>query len=170
MFLLDSDSQLDCIRNLFEGGDAVNSSNVLGQSPAHLAACSGQAFCLLWLLQTGADANQQDNNGETPMHKAAKAGSLECISVLVASDAQLGLCNNEGRTAEDLAWLYGFKECGRFLNTLQMTRLLTISSTPLMPTGAVACPLTGPQSSKMAGQKRALIATGAQDGKRARDW
>ncbi|XP_045062319.1 ankyrin repeat domain-containing protein 37-like [Coregonus clupeaformis] len=90
MFLLDSDSQLDCIRNLFEGGDAVNSSNVLGQSPAHLAACSGQAFCLLWLLQTGADANQQDNNGETPMHKAAKAGSLECISVLVASDAQLG--------------------------------------------------------------------------------
>lgn len=30
-----------------------------GQSPAHLAACGGQAFCLLWLLQTGADANQQ---------------------------------------------------------------------------------------------------------------
>ncbi|CDQ64207.1 ankyrin repeat domain-containing protein 37 isoform X1 [Oncorhynchus mykiss] len=170
MFLLDSDSQLDCISNLFEGGDAVNSSNVLGQSPAHLAACSGQAFCLLWLLQTGADANQQDNNGETPMHKAAKAGSLECISVLVASDAQLGLCNNEGRTAEELALSYGFEECGRFLNTLRMTRLLTSSSTPLMPAELVACPLTDAQSGKVAGQKRALIATGAQDRKRARDW
>lgn len=52
--------QLDCMSNLFESGFAVNGGlNGPGQSPAHLAACGGQAFCLLWLLQTGADANQQ---------------------------------------------------------------------------------------------------------------
>uniref|UniRef100_A0A672QKZ9 Uncharacterized protein n=1 Tax=Sinocyclocheilus grahami TaxID=75366 RepID=A0A672QKZ9_SINGR len=32
----------------------INSLNGSGQSPAHLAACGGQAYCLLWLLQTGA--------------------------------------------------------------------------------------------------------------------
>lgn len=30
-----------------------------GQSPAHLAACGGEAFFLLWQLQTGANLNQQ---------------------------------------------------------------------------------------------------------------
>ncbi|XP_010886862.1 ankyrin repeat domain-containing protein 37 [Esox lucius] len=168
MFLLDSDSQMACVSNLFEGGDAVNYSNELGQSPAHLAACGGQAFCLHWLLQTGADANQQDSNGETPVHKAAKAGSLECISVLVARDAKLGLCNNEGRTAEDLAWSYGFVECGRFLNTLRMTRLLASSRT-LIPTRLAACRLPSFPCSKVAGQKRAHFSTGTQDRKRARD-
>lgn len=51
--------QLDCISCLFESGFAVNGDLESGQSPAHLAACGGQAFCLMWLLQTGADANQQ---------------------------------------------------------------------------------------------------------------
>ncbi|XP_016097302.1 ankyrin repeat domain-containing protein 37 [Sinocyclocheilus grahami] len=87
MFLLETES-LDCTSNLFESGFAVNGGlSGRGQSPAHLAACGGQAFCLLWLLQTAADANQQDASGETPMHKAARAGSLECISVLMASEA-----------------------------------------------------------------------------------
>ncbi len=52
--------QLHCMSTLFESGFAVNGGlDGSGQSPAHLAACGGQAFCLLWLLQTGADANQQ---------------------------------------------------------------------------------------------------------------
>lgn len=51
---------MDCYDNLFEAGYAVNSvGDSWEQSPAHLAACGGQAFCLLWLLQTGADANQK---------------------------------------------------------------------------------------------------------------
>lgn len=34
-------------------------ADAFGQSPAHLAACGGQAFFLLWQLQTGANLNQQ---------------------------------------------------------------------------------------------------------------
>ncbi|KAJ8335901.1 hypothetical protein SKAU_G00392430 [Synaphobranchus kaupii] len=102
MFLLDSDSQLDCLSNLLEAGCAVNS--------------------------TGADANQQDSSGETPIHKAARVGSRECISVLIASDAQLETCNNDGKTAEDLAWSYGYLECAKFLNTLRMNRHLKRSA------------------------------------------
>lgn len=34
-------------------------ADAFGQSPAHLAACGGEAFFLLWQLQTGANLNQQ---------------------------------------------------------------------------------------------------------------
>ncbi|XP_030644210.1 ankyrin repeat domain-containing protein 37 [Chanos chanos] len=166
MFLFEADSQLDCMGSLFEVGYAVNSGgDDSGQSPAHLAACGGDAFCLLWLLQTGADPNQQDVFGETPVHKAARAGSLECISVLTASDAQLEICNNEGKTAEDLAWFYNFAECGRFLSTLRETRhMKSGGSIPVAPTerSNLSCTL--------AGQKRGWVSADAQDGKKAKDW
>lgn len=170
MLLLDSDAQMDCYDNLFEAGYAVNSvGDSWEQSPAHLAACGGQAFCLLWLLQTGADANQKDISGETPVHKAARAGSLECLSVLAASDAKLEICNNDGKTAEDLAWHYGFTQCGRFLSTLRLTRHRK---------GCVGVPVeiahvaheTVNLSCTAAGQKRARVSPDAQDGKKSRDW
>ncbi|XP_067259181.1 ankyrin repeat domain-containing protein 37 [Chanodichthys erythropterus] len=165
MFLLETES-LDCTSNLFESGYAVNgelSGPGHGQSPAHLAACGGQAFCLLWLLQTGADANQQDASGETPIHKAARAGSLECISVLMASYAHFDICNNAGQTAEDIAWSCGFEECGRFLNMHRRTRdLKNASSSPLAERHVL--------SSTLAGQKRGRTVSSAQDGKKARDW
>ncbi|KAK7162000.1 hypothetical protein R3I94_004606 [Phoxinus phoxinus] len=164
MFLLETESQ-DCPSNLFESGFAVNGLNGPGhgQSPAHLAACGGQAFCLLWLLQTGADANQQDASGETPIHKAARAGSLECISVLMASDAHFDICNKAGQTAEEIAWSCGFEECGRFLNMQRRTQdLKNTSSSPLAEPHVV--------SSTLAGQKRGRAGSSAQDGKKARDW
>ncbi|XP_042558903.1 ankyrin repeat domain-containing protein 37 isoform X2 [Clupea harengus] len=161
--------RMDCADNLFEAGYAVNScGDNWGQTPAHLAACGGQAFCLLWLLQTGADANQQDISGETPVHKAARAGSLECLSALVASASQLEICNNDGKTAEDLAWHYGFTECGRFLSTLRLTR---------QHKGCIDVPeertcRTRPDtlSCTAAGQKRGRVSPDAQDGKKSRDW
>ncbi|KAJ8383450.1 hypothetical protein AAFF_G00220460 [Aldrovandia affinis] len=166
MFLLDSDSQLDCLCTLLEIGCAVNSTgDKCKQSPAHLAACGGEAFCLLWLLQTGADANQQDSCGETPIHKAARAGSMECISVLVASDARLEICNADGKTAEDLALSCGFLECGKFLNTQRMNQELKcatleecVSLETVTSNGAVA------------GQKRSCDVAAVQDRKRSRDW
>ncbi|KAK1792510.1 hypothetical protein P4O66_012443 [Electrophorus voltai] len=164
MFLLEPDS-LDCTSSLLEAGYAVNGGeDTSGQSPAHLAACGGQAFCLLWLLRTGVDPNQQDAFGETPVHKAAKAGSLECVSVLVASDAQLEICNNEGRTAEDVAWSAGFQDCAKFLSTLRMTRLAQRDS----PVGT-AQPARDTLNCTVAGHKRGRASSDALDGKRARD-
>ena len=60
IFLSLSFAQLFCTSSLLEAGSAVNGAeDASGQSPAHVAACGGEAFCLLWLLQTGADPNQQ---------------------------------------------------------------------------------------------------------------
>ncbi|KAK2908707.1 hypothetical protein QQF64_001368 [Cirrhinus molitorella] len=163
MFLLEAES-LDCMSNLFESGFAVNGGlDGSGQSPAHLAACGGQAFCLLWQLQTGADANQQDASGETPVHKAARAGSLECISVLLASDAHFDICNSAGQTAEDIAWSCGFEECGRFLNMHRRTQDLKNTSLSSFSERHML-------SSTLAGQKRGRASSSAQDGKKARDW
>ncbi|KAG5848318.1 ankyrin repeat domain-containing protein 37 [Anguilla rostrata] len=166
MFLLDSDSQLDCLSNLLEAGCAVNSTgDPSGQSPAHLAACGGQAFCLLWLLQTGADANLQDSSGETPIHKAARAGSLECISVLIASDAQLEICNHDGKTAEDLAWTYGYLECGKYLSTLRMNRSLKHTA----PAERVSMEMASGGGTAV-GQKRTCDFGVVPDRKRVCDW
>uniref|UniRef100_A0A8C2H348 Ankyrin repeat domain 37 n=1 Tax=Cyprinus carpio TaxID=7962 RepID=A0A8C2H348_CYPCA len=102
--------QLDCMSNLFESGFAVNGGlNGPGQSPAHLAACGGQAFCLLWLLRTGADQEF-------------------LLKMIMASDAHFDICNNAGQTAEDIAWSCGFDECGRFLNMHRRTRDLKNTS------------------------------------------
>ncbi|KAL7856357.1 hypothetical protein AOLI_G00199610 [Acnodon oligacanthus] len=152
MFLLDTDT-LFCTSSLLEAGTAVNGGeDASGQSPAHVAACGGEAFCLLWLLQTGADPNQQDAFGETPVHKAARAGSLECISVLVANSAQLEIRNSEGLTAEDVAWSAGRERCGRVLRMLRNNGQMLTSTAP--------------------GRKRAWDHTSldAVDGKKAKDW
>ncbi|XP_018782110.1 ankyrin repeat domain-containing protein 37 [Serinus canaria] len=127
MLMLDCSSESGSFSNLFETGTGVNApADASGQSPAHLAACGGEAFFLLWQLQTGANLNQQDCLGEAPIHKAAKAGSLECLALLVAGDAKIDLCNNSGQTAADLALDYGFLECAKFLRTIQHTQTMKL--------------------------------------------
>ncbi|KAE8629771.1 hypothetical protein XENTR_v10000588 [Xenopus tropicalis] len=117
------DSECDGLSSLMECGGAVNSpGDTLGQSPAHLAACGGQAFFLLWQLQTGVDVNQQDCFGEAPIHKAARSGSMECLSLLIASDARIDMCNKDGHTAEDVALSCGFLDCARYLATIKLTQ------------------------------------------------
>uniref|UniRef100_A0A8D0HI24 Ankyrin repeat domain 37 n=1 Tax=Sphenodon punctatus TaxID=8508 RepID=A0A8D0HI24_SPHPU len=126
--LLDSSAESSCASRLLEAGTAVNApSDAFGQSPAHLAACGGQAFFLLWQLQTGADLNQQDYFGEAPIHKAARTGSLECLALLVAGNARTDLCNKEGQTAEDLSWAFGFLECATFLMTVKQTQKMKLN-------------------------------------------
>ncbi|XP_055562658.1 ankyrin repeat domain-containing protein 37 isoform X3 [Falco biarmicus] len=125
MLALGCASESGSFSNLFEAGTGVNApADAFGQSPAHLAACGGEAFFLLWQLQTGANLNQQDCFGEAPIHKAAKAGSLECLALLVAGDAKIDLCNNSGQTAADLALAYGFLECAKFLTIIQHTQTM----------------------------------------------
>ncbi|XP_049653141.1 ankyrin repeat domain-containing protein 37 [Accipiter gentilis] len=127
MLMLDCSSESGSFSNLFEAGTSVNApADAFGQSPAHLAACGGEAFFLLWQLQTGANLNQQDCLGEAPIHKAAKVGSLECLALLVAGDAKIDLCNNSGQTAADLALAYGFLECAKFLTTIQHTQTMKL--------------------------------------------
>ncbi|XP_005373526.1 PREDICTED: ankyrin repeat domain-containing protein 37 isoform X2 [Chinchilla lanigera] len=125
MLLLDCNPEADGLRQLLQSGCSVNAPpDPCEQSPVHLAAGGGFAYFLLWQLQTGADLNQQDVLGEAPLHKAAKVGSLECLSLLVAGEAQIDLCNKNGQTAEDLAWLYGFPECAKFLTTIKCTQMV----------------------------------------------
>ena len=128
MQLLDSNPEVDILKQLLETGASVNAPpDPCEQSPVHLAAGGGLSCFLLWQLQTGADLTQQDVVGEAPLHKAAKVGSMECLSLLVASDAQIDLCNKNGQTAEDLAWSCGFPECAKFLTTIKCMQTIKSS-------------------------------------------
>ncbi|XP_069487616.1 ankyrin repeat domain-containing protein 37 [Ambystoma mexicanum] len=161
MLLLECNAEFDSSCLLMESGSAVNSAgDGLGQSPAHLAACGGQAFFLLWQLQTGADLNQQDCFGEAPIHKAAKSGSLQCLSLLVAGDARVDMCNNNGETAEDLAWSSGYLECARFLSSVKHTQNIKLQLAPSVGHGVM--------TESLAGQKRPCSSDVATDGKRVR--
>ncbi|XP_074847939.1 ankyrin repeat domain-containing protein 37 [Carettochelys insculpta] len=163
LMTLDYSSESHSLSLLLESGTGVNApADGLGQSPAHLAACGGQAFFLLWQLQTGVNLNQQDCHGDAPIHKAAKVGSLECLALLVASDVRIDLCNNDGQTAEDLAWACGFLECAKFLTTvkhIQNMKLREQSSDSLKDN----CGLP-----REAGQKRPCGIMGPTDRKRRR--
>uniref|UniRef100_A0A8C5LQL4 Ankyrin repeat domain 37 n=1 Tax=Leptobrachium leishanense TaxID=445787 RepID=A0A8C5LQL4_9ANUR len=123
MLLLQCDSEGDSLSLLMESGYEVNSPvDAVGQSPAHIAACGGEAFFLLWQLQNGVDINQQDCFGEAPIHKAARCGSLECLSLLVAHYARLDICNKDGHTPQDLAASAGFLECAKYLAAVKHTQ------------------------------------------------
>ncbi|XP_030418911.1 ankyrin repeat domain-containing protein 37 isoform X1 [Gopherus evgoodei] len=163
--MLDCSSESDGLSLLLEVGTGVNApADAFGQSPAHLAACGGQAFFLLWQLQTGANLNQQDCHGEAPIHKAAKVGSLECLALLVASDARIDLCNNDGQTAEDLAWAFGFLECAKFLTTAKHTQNMKLKEQSSCSLND-SCGLPREASS---GQKRACGIMGPTNRKRRR--
>lgn len=40
---------------------------------------------------------------------------------------QCSLCNKNGQTAEDLAWLFGFPECAKFLTTIKCMQTIKSS-------------------------------------------
>ena len=90
----------------------VNSRNVEGKTPLHLAsytyslnsldsdAAFPRSIVARVLLKHGADINAQDTiDQSTPLHLAAKRGVVEVAHVLLVYGADIGLKDSQGRTA-----------------------------------------------------------------------
>lgn len=123
---------LECLRFLLDRGMNVNSRNIDGLSPLHVAstdcislllsrgadieatckdgltpliwcACTGKAASLRVLLDSGADVNAKDKSGFTSWLWAAFNGFVDCLHVLKACKPNLLAKTNEGKGALELA-------------------------------------------------------------------
>lgn len=93
----------EAVRLLLDAGAQVNSKDIFGRIPLHLAH---EKSVVALLLDHGADVNARDDKGWTCLHWAAssrQAYSLETIRLLLEKGADSKLKDLEGKTAADLA-------------------------------------------------------------------
>jgi ankyrin repeat protein len=73
------------------GKKSLNSKNILGQRPLHVAvSINGNADLIHFLIEQGADPTLKDNNGKTPLEVAiSKKCKVETVKALLTSN----VCN-----------------------------------------------------------------------------
>ncbi|XP_053275231.1 85/88 kDa calcium-independent phospholipase A2 isoform X1 [Pleuronectes platessa] len=95
----------------------INSRNVAGQTPLHLACERGDLVCVKELLdESQARTDIRDRNGETPMHFAAKQDSPAVIQVLCSRLCSgVNELNSNGETPLHVACRMGRMEAVKAL-------------------------------------------------------
>ena len=81
----------------------VNERGILGDTPLHVAAVSGDVRVGKILLDAGADPNVHGEYGNTPLHEAVGQKQHEFVKLLLARGASKELRNEDGQTPGDLA-------------------------------------------------------------------
>ena len=89
------------LERLFEEGEDINASNVIGQTALHVAALWGNVDTVEFLLLAGANMNAQNQNGQTPLHFASAKGMSKCVQLLLKAGADPMLTTSGGRTPAD---------------------------------------------------------------------
>jgi ankyrin repeat protein len=84
-----------------------NSTNVLGDTPLHVAAVWGDINAIRILVESGAILDAPGEYGYTPLHDAIGQGNVEAALLLAAFGARLDTPNDDGRTPLDIA-----RDCG----------------------------------------------------------
>jgi len=74
----------DTIKSRIEQDEDINSRNIRGQTPLHLATSEGNNDAVQLLLESGAEADAvTTNSGCTSLHYAASLGHVELCELLV---------------------------------------------------------------------------------------
>lgn len=101
---------------LADGVD-VNSKDLDGWMPLHVASYHGYVTLVVDLIKVGADVNAVSEEGDTAMHMAARRGHKEIVEVLLDHDANTHPHNKYGDTPLHEASVAGHKEIARLLRT-----------------------------------------------------
>jgi ankyrin repeat protein len=86
--------------------DDVNQRSILGNTPLHIAAVSGDVREGELLLKSGADPNVHGEYGNTPLHEAVGQRNYQFVKLLLAHGASKDLRNEDGFTPMDVAKVY----------------------------------------------------------------
>ncbi|XP_008490090.2 ankyrin repeat domain-containing protein 37 [Calypte anna] len=128
MLMLDCSSESGSFSNLLEAGNGVNApADAFGQSPAHLAACGGEAF---FPTLATTDRRKFEPTGlpwRSPNSQSSKSWEfgMPCSPLLLVM-LKLTCATTVDKQAADLALAYGFLECAKFLTTVQHTQTMKL--------------------------------------------
>ncbi|KAF5545903.1 ankyrin repeat domain-containing protein [Fusarium phyllophilum] len=82
---------------LLQSGADVNTSDLGGYTPLHMASLYGFIDMVEILIQKGADLNSKTVAGETPLHSSSAMGHLRVTRVLIQHGANVASKDNSGR-------------------------------------------------------------------------
>lgn len=92
------------------GSLGVNSSNVDGFTPLHVAALHGHSALVALLIRHGANVNARTNQSATPLHLASQNSHIQVVRFLLECNAKLNKKDHFGNTPLIQACLRGNME------------------------------------------------------------
>uniref|UniRef100_A0A3Q3EIX1 Ankyrin repeat domain 27 (VPS9 domain) n=1 Tax=Labrus bergylta TaxID=56723 RepID=A0A3Q3EIX1_9LABR len=106
------------------GALSVNSSNVDGFTPLHVATLHGHAGLTGLLIRHGANVNARTNQSATPLHLATQNSHIQVVRILLECNAKLNKKDHYGNTPLIHACLCGNVESATIL--LQSNALVNV--------------------------------------------
>ncbi|XP_071041937.1 serine/threonine-protein phosphatase 6 regulatory ankyrin repeat subunit B-like [Parasteatoda tepidariorum] len=83
--LVSNPSRLNIFKKLVENGISIESENIFGRTPLHLACISGYDDIVQYLIPKLFDINAYDKLGYTPLHHAVRHNHLNVLNILLDS-------------------------------------------------------------------------------------
>lgn len=99
---------------LIECGSVVNSQNILGKTPLHLAAVADDSGLITFLVNNGAKTDVVDHQGRTALHDAVRWCKQENVKLLLANGASTDVKDESGRTCFSIASSQSKKVLAKF--------------------------------------------------------
>lgn len=104
----------------------VNSCNVDGFSPLHVAALHGHSGLVALLVRHGANVNGRNNHSATPLHLASQNSHVKVVRFLLECNAKLNKKDHYGNTPLIHACLCGHVETASIL--LESNALVNVAN------------------------------------------
>lgn len=105
----------DAVRHLLQRGSDVNSGNLHGIAPLHVAAASNSTRLVELLISNGANVNARSKDGRTPLFVAVTAGHEQVVRLLLDRSASVDTHSEGSATPLAIAARNGSVEILRLL-------------------------------------------------------
>ena len=112
------DGHIEKVKRMVEQGTDIDSRDIYGRTPLHLASAKNYNLDMRVLIDLGANINALDEDGRTPLMYAAADGSKGALVFLVSKLADVNIKDEDGMTAYDWAIFGRNSELIKFLGLI----------------------------------------------------